>query len=108
MHSHASGIFSGRLGAERMQLVIKRREGGKEGGWRGTEIADLPWRASQVPRTALHLNGRQRTMLTVHRGAEGPWFASGGELWCLFLWEETIKSTIRERLQVSVGISWWR
>lgn len=32
MHSHASGIFSGRLGAESMQLVIKRKEGGREGG----------------------------------------------------------------------------
>lgn len=110
LFTYASDIFPGRLGVESMQLVVKRREGGKEGGWCGTEIADTPWRASQVPRAALRLNSRQNSMPAVHRGSDVLWFASGGELWCLFLCgrKRTIKNTIRECLQVSEGISWWR
>lgn len=85
LFTYTSDIFSGRLGVESMSLVVKRKEGGEEGGWCGAEIVDTPWRASQVPRAALHLNGRQKTKPAVHSGFEGLWFAAGAELWCLFL-----------------------
>lgn len=60
-----------------MQLVVKRKEGGKEGGLCGAEIADTLWRASQVPRAALHLNSRQKTTPAAHRASDGLWFAAG-------------------------------
>jgi len=65
----------GRLSVEGMQVVVKRTER----GWCYTEPMDTLWRASQVPRAALHLNGGQKTMPAVHRGYDVLWFASGGE-----------------------------
>lgn len=75
LFTHSLDILPGRLSVEGVQVVVK----GKERGWCYTETTDTLWRASQVPRAALHLNGGQKMMPAVHRVFDILRFASGGE-----------------------------